>query len=252
MKRNTLLGFAFLLSGLLTNVCAETNGLRIMSYNIRNGIGMDETADLRRTARVIDSVGADIVAVQEVDSVTGRSQGRDILKELGEMTGMSHRFGAAIEYDGGKYGIGILFKGDPIGYSQIAMPGREESRTMLIIEFADFVFACTHLSLTEEDRMASIGLIREAAARYEKPFFIAGDMNSLPDEAFTKTLGQEFTIISPTAGTTYPADKPTDLIDYIAIENQFAKKIRIEDRRIIDEPAASDHRPICVDVEIEY
>ena len=99
--------------------------------------------------------------------------------------------------------------------------------------------------------MASVGLIKEAAARYEKPFFIAGDMNSRPDEAFIKTLGKEFTILSPTEGATYPADKPTDLIDYIAIKNQFAKKIRIEDRTIIDEPAASDHRPICVDLTIE-
>ena len=62
---------------------AERNTLRIMSYNIRNGRGMDEVTDLGRIAEAIRKVAPDVVAVQEVDSVTGRSGGIDVLRRLG-------------------------------------------------------------------------------------------------------------------------------------------------------------------------
>ena len=62
---------------------AERNTLRIMSYNIRNGRGMDEVTDLGRIAEAIRKVAPDVVAVQEVDSVTGRSGGIDVLRTLG-------------------------------------------------------------------------------------------------------------------------------------------------------------------------
>ena len=47
----------------------------LMSYNIRNGVGMDNVRDIDRTAAVIAAVAPDAVAVEEVDSVTGRSGG---------------------------------------------------------------------------------------------------------------------------------------------------------------------------------
>ena len=46
--------------------------LRIMSYNIHNGMGLDGRRDLERIAAVILEVNPDIVALQEVDSVTER------------------------------------------------------------------------------------------------------------------------------------------------------------------------------------
>ena len=54
----------------------QRNRLKVLSYNIRNGKGMDERADYQRTARAIRKYGADVVAVQEVDSATQRSNGR--------------------------------------------------------------------------------------------------------------------------------------------------------------------------------
>ena len=57
-----------------------------MSYNIRNGRGMDDVADFRRTAAVINKVCPDVVAVQEIDSVTGRSGGKDVLREIAGLT----------------------------------------------------------------------------------------------------------------------------------------------------------------------
>lgn len=122
-----------------------------MSYNIRNGRGMDDVADFRRTADVIIKACPDIVAVQEIDSVTGRSGGKDVLREIAGLTLMHHTYAPAIDYDGGKYGIGMLSKEKPLGYKRLPLPGREEARALLIVEFEKYIYCCTHLSLTEED-----------------------------------------------------------------------------------------------------
>ena len=125
---------------------AERNTLRIMSYNIRNGSGMDEVTDLGRIADAICKVAPDVVAVQEVDSVIGRSGGIDVLRTLGERTLMFPTYAPAIDFDGGKYGVGMLSKEKPVSYRYIALPGREEERVLLWVEFERYIFCCTHLS----------------------------------------------------------------------------------------------------------
>ena len=95
--------------GLLLGACTQRQTtLKFMSYNIRNGRGIDNVQDLGRVAEIINRTAPDIVALQELDSVTGRMAGRFIPGELGEMTGMHARFCRAIDYDGGAYGVGLL------------------------------------------------------------------------------------------------------------------------------------------------
>ena len=65
-------------------------------------------------------------------------------------------------------------KEKPLGYRYLPLPGREEARALLVVEFEKYIYCCTHLSLTEEDRMLSLPVIRQVAASANKPFFIAG------------------------------------------------------------------------------
>ena len=48
----------------------QARDIRMMSYNIRNATGLDGKIDTRRIASVIDSVAPDVVAIQEIDSIT--------------------------------------------------------------------------------------------------------------------------------------------------------------------------------------
>jgi endonuclease/exonuclease/phosphatase family metal-dependent hydrolase len=64
---------------------AENNSLRIMSYNVRNCRGMDDVTDFDRVAAVINRVDADVIALQELDSMTAR-QGVYVLSELAGRT----------------------------------------------------------------------------------------------------------------------------------------------------------------------
>ena len=226
----------------------DNNSLRIMSFNIRNGRGMDDITDIQRTADAINRACPDVVAIQEIDSVTARSGKTDVLRELAEKTLMFRTYAPAIDFDGGKYGIGMLSKEKPLHYRYLSLPGREESRALLIVEFEKYIYCCTHLSLTEEDRMLSLPVILKEVASAGKPLFIAGDMNAKPDSEFIKALQQHFVLLTNPKQFTFPASNPRETIDYIAA---YAKDttafVRISSE-VLDEPLASDHRPIVSDV----
>ena len=136
---------------------AET--LRVMSYNVRNGRGMDNKVDYPRIAEIIQKNAPDVVALQELDYKTSRSQGVDVLSEIASLSGMYPTYGAAIDFQGGKYGVGILSKEKPIRVETTPLPGREERRVLLCVELENYVVFCSHWSLTEEDRNSTVAII---------------------------------------------------------------------------------------------
>ena len=223
---------------------AKSHDLRIMTYNIRNANGMDRITDYNRIAEVIESADPSIVAIQELDSFTERNKAF-ALKEIADRTGYHYAFSAAISYAGGKYGIGILSKEKPLSVHNIPLPGTEEKRTLQISEFKNFTFFNTHLSLTEEDRIASIKIINAELAKYKKPVFLAGDLNAVPSSATIKMLKKDWTLLSGEAFT-FPADDPDRCIDYIfSTPDNPLKIIRKE---VINDSIASDHRPLFIDL----
>ena len=229
----------------------ENNSIRIMTYNVHNGIGMDNITDYQRIAEVINRVAPDLVAVQELDSAAQRSNGVYVLKEIAEHALMHYTYGAAIDFQGGKYGIGILSKEKPLNYHTVPLPGREEARLLLIAEFEDYVFCCTHFSLTEEDRNSSASIIQEAVKDIRKPLFLAGDMNSEPESPTQQSLMENFTILSNSKAPTFPVVDPRECIDYIYGYNNGNTYSVLKRQVLTDEQVASDHLPLFVDVRLK-
>jgi endonuclease/exonuclease/phosphatase family metal-dependent hydrolase len=219
-----------------------------MSYNIRNATGMDNVTDYRRIAEVIKSVDADVVAIQEIDSVTQRSKGVFVLEEIAKHAKMELSFSASIPYQGGKYGTGILSKEKPVSTKSVALPGREEARSMLIAEFKDYVVCCTHFSLNPEDRLLSVAVINEHTKQFKKPVFLAGDLNDLPSSKPILELQKSWTILNDTARFTFSSNNPQICIDYILARTD--DRIEAINSTVIDEKIASDHLPVYVDVVI--
>ena len=227
----------------------EDNSLRIMSYNVRNGVGMDNITNYQRIADIITEMNPDVVALQELDSATQRSKNVFVLRELAENALMHYTYAPAIDFQGGKYGIGILSKEKPINHRIIPLPGREERRVLLIVEFPRYVVCCTHLSLTEEDRNASVSIIREAIKGYSKPLFLAGDINSNPESELQKSLSETFKTLNNPKENTFPSSNPETCLDYIyGIKNDSYTLLQ---RRVIKGKLASDHLPLFVDVRIK-
>lgn len=240
------LGVAFL--SLIISQMQAGDVVRLMSYNVRNARGLDNVHSCQRIANVINNARPDVVAVQELDSVTGRSNHTDVLRELGERTQMHWFFAPAIDYDGGKYGIGLLTKTKPLAVRRLPLPGREEERALLIAEFDRFFFACTHLSLTREDREKSLAILKAEATRAGKPFFLAGDLNAEIGSEFIKELQKDFRILSDVKHPTFPADKPEVILDYIVASKRMEPDFVVKSAQVIDEPLASDHRPTLVEL----
>jgi len=224
--------------------------LRLMSYNIRNTKGMDGIHNIQRIANVIINEAPDVVAVQELDSMTTRSGQKYVLGELADRTQMHAIYAPAIDFQGGKYGIGILSRQKPMGIKIYPLPGREESRMLMVAEFKDYYFACTHLSLTEEDRLASLDIIKSSTKKSHKPYFLAGDLNDQPESKFIQALQQDFQILTNTKHATFPAPKPTETIDYIAAWKHNTNDFANLSARVLEEPIASDHRPLSVQLRM--
>lgn len=244
--RNGLLTAAFGFAAL--GCTTQPAGLRVMTYNVRNGIGIDGVQDLGRICEAIGRAAPDIVALQEVDSATRRTGGLFVPAELGRMTGMHATFGRAIAFDGGSYGVGLLSRAEPLSVRRIPLPGREEERTLLAAEFPEYVVCVTHLSLTPEDRAASFGIIRAATDTCRKFVLLAGDFNTEEAKQALGGLGGVFLPLSDPAQATFPSDGPTVCIDYILGRN-LPSPLYITERTVDSTARGSDHCPLWVALE---
>lgn len=145
--------------------------------------------------------------------------------------------------------LGILSKIPPVNVKRYPLPGREKRRVLLVVEFEKYIVACTHFSLNESDRLTSVSLINEIVKETTKPLFLAGDMNSEPDSPPQKALSRTFAVLSDVKQNTFPSINPDRSIDYIYLYRN-GHDCSVLKSCVIDEPMASDYRPIYVDVRL--
>ena len=220
--------------------------VNVMSYNVQHCAGVEMDINYDRTADIIWRQQPDVVALQELDSVTTRSEGLNQIEELARRTLYYPVYASAIDYKGGKYGVGILTRERPLSVTRTPLPGKEP-RVLLVVELENYVMACAHLDLMEENRLASIPILVREAKKWQKPFLIAGDWNDTPDSKTMKEIGKFFTVNSGKKPT-FPAQEPKDCIDYIASFNAYPA-VGLKSW-VLDEPTASDHRPLMTTLRL--
>lgn len=226
---------------------ALADEIRVLSYNIHHGVGLDGKLDLKRIAEVIRKEKPDFVALQEVDNMAGRSGKVDQAAVLAKMLGMHHAFGKCIDLQGGGYGNAVLSI-HPISNTVIhRLPGSGEPRVVLEVETKidgkKLSFASVHFDWrTEKVRMMQAKAVEKNFTAHKHPVILLGDFNAKPDSKTMRFLAKNWTIV-PKAGAklTAPANKPHSEIDYILTLGLDASKAIC---KVIDEPVASDHRPI--------
>jgi len=231
------------------------NSYSIMSYNVRNCKGLDNVTNIPRIAEIITRHTPDFVALQELDSMTTRYNQKYVLEEIANAVAMNYIYAPAINYDGGKYGIGLLSKEKAISAIQIPLPGTEESRTLLLVEFEKLYVCCTHFSLTPADQLESVKVLRDFFAHIEKktyskkPIILAGDINATPDSETQKMMLKYFKNLSGTQPT-FPANAPDRCIDYIYYFNPIQNNaVSSKNKQVIEESVASDHRPVMIQIK---
>ncbi len=238
--------------------------LRVLSYNIHHGAGMDGKIDLTRIADVIKKAEADLVALQEVDVKTTRVRGVDQAGELAKLTGLHHLFGKAIDFAGGDYGQAVLSRW-PIEKSHIhrlpAIKGESERRIALETTVPipgipqPLRFITTHLDHVADntDRLVQCKKLNEIFAAEDDltPTLLAGDMNAQPHAEEMKLIAAKWSSAAAAPGMkgepTYPSDKPRVQIDYVLLRP--AGQWRVIEVTVIEEKIASDHRPLLAVLE---
>lgn len=234
---------------------ASQKTIRVMTYNIHVGVGMDKKLDLPRIANVIKQQHADLVGLQEVDRGVERTQRIDEIAELAKLTKMDYAFAFNLKYQGGQYGVAILSR-FPIRATdhRLYQNLREAERRGFIraevnVDGRVVNFLTTHLDYQYEDgRIFEAEQLLSALKDVKGPLIVVGDFNDVPTGGAYQLMKTQFDDAwFAEDGFTYPTDKPTKRIDYILMRR--GDRIRAKNAWI---PAtlASDHVPVVADLEI--
>lgn len=234
--------------------------LRVMSYNIHHGEGIDKRLDLERIAKLILDAKADVVGLQEVDRWVERTQRRDLPAELSKLTGMAVIFSRNITYQGGEYGNAVLTR-FPVKrwqntHYRMLRPGEQRGLLQLVLEISgrEVLFMNTHIDYRPDDaeRLINADEIKAAIERAgDLPVILVGDFNTLPGtpthEKIKRFLTDSWERVGQGPGFTIPAAKPSKRIDYIFVSAATVEPLKME---VLSSPA-SDHLPVVADLRLK-
>jgi endonuclease/exonuclease/phosphatase family metal-dependent hydrolase len=233
--------------------------IRVMTYNIHVGVGMDKKLDLPRIAETIKHEHADLVGLQEVDRGVERTQRIDEIAELARLTKMDYAFAFNLKYQGGQYGVAILSR-FPIRATdhRLYKNTREAERRGFIraevsIDGRVINFVTTHLDYQYEDgRVFEAEQLLAGLRDVQGPLVVVGDFNDIPAGGAYQLMKTQFADAwvdtrANDSGFSYPADKPAKRIDYIWLR----RSDRIAATRAwIPLTLASDHVPVVADLKL--
>ena len=253
MLKSTLTCLLLSLLGVAAAEAHEPIEIRVVSYNIHHGEGLDDKLDLPRIAQVLEQANPDIIALQEVDQNTERTEKVDQTAVLAKLLKMKSVFGDNIDYQGGRYGNALLTKYDSISVTNHKLPALTpgEQRGLMEADIAvpglnqPLKFLATHFDYRRDnnERVASCEMIKKLTQDWgDRPALMAGDLNALPDSETLRLLQEHWTRANKEVEPTFPSDKPVRQIDYILLRP--ASGWKVVEFQVLDEAVASDHRPI--------
>lgn len=240
-------------------VILKNQRIRVMTYNIHVGVGMDKKLDLQRIADVINAEHPDLVGLQEVDRGVKRTEGKDEIAELAKLTSMSFAYAHNLDYQGGQYGVAILSRFPIRSSDHRKYENRREAERRGMIRVEVEVngrvvnFVTTHLDYQYEDgRVFETEQLLKFIDGVKGPLIIVGDFNDEPTGGAYKLMMADFddAWIGAKAkgdGLSYPADKVAKRIDYVFTRRLDRSRIR---KAWTVETLASDHIPVVVDINL--
>ena len=230
---------------------SEMQKLRVVSYNIKHGLGNDGRLDLKRTASLLNNLSADFIGIQEVDNKVQRSGGVDQAQTLGKSLQMHSAFGSFMDYQGGQYGLGILSKYPILKADEIRLPTGNEPRVALACRIqlpdqTEVVVVNLHFDWVEDDKFRFMQA--ETLAKYldtlTLPYLLIGDFNDQPKSRTLELLSRnKLAAVKPMNDRlTYSSTDPSIEIDFIFASPRDSWQFRY--CRVLDGKVTSDHRPV--------
>lgn len=161
--------------------------IKIITFNIAHGKGLDGIIDIERQAEVIKLYNPDIVFLQEIDMYTKRAGERNQIREFGKKIYLPYcSMESNITLEDGYYGDGIISR-FPISFSvNYLMPLTDlnhEQRGILCnrISFgtAKINLFSVHLSTYEDERILACKELNRIISKIDKNeiIIVGGDFN---------------------------------------------------------------------------
>ncbi len=233
-----------------------TLALRLVTWNIRHGEGLDHRVDADRIARELAALAPDVVCLQEVDVGVARSQRLDLPAELARRLCMHAAFGKNINYQGGTYGNAILARW-PIAWQHnlhYRMLRTDEQRGLLQVGLTTTAgtvgIGCTHLDFRPDPSERLLNAEEILSAVRTRPLaVITGDFNDRPGSELHARLCAAlvdcWAAVGQGDGASFPADAPDRRIDWVLTpEGTIVRAAQVV------ATAAADHRPVVIDLTV--
>ena len=246
--------------------CNQTkiSNLKIMTYNIRHGEGLDGVQDLSRAAEIIKAQAPDLCGLQEIDNYCLRSDSVGQTDYLAQKTNMTGTFCKFINFQGGEYGMATLSAKPLISTKLLKLPdGVQEPRSSIIheVQIAEgctLVFVNVHLDWIESDegvasRLNQTKVLMQYIDSINKPVIITGDFNCTPDSPTMKYFEKHgFEFVNKGADNLSFQGTTKVEIDHVIFRSTKEVKIKAKSINLLEEPVVSDHRPLVAQLEIVY
>lgn len=256
--------------------------LRFVTFNIAHGRGplpvhqsLRSTAQIRvnllKIAALIKKLGADIVAVQEVDENSRWNGGFNHLTFLSEHSGLPFTaIGLTNQRSGAyplNYGNGVLSRW-PVKHAETLTFGRRQLGDKGFLYAEIELEAGRHLPVislhlhhtSRRQRLLQAGILMKfmterairRGGRWVAPPILCGDFNNPPHrpDATAMLLGyceetNNYTLL-PKLGRSFPAALPALLLDFVLLPEE-CRPVHSE----VVRSYTSDHRPVLVDFDLD-
>ena len=260
--------------------------VKVMVWNIHNGVGSDAKLDLDRFVEVIQAADVDVVGFNEVDYKTRRSEGVDQAGYIAEQLGWNYYYGGNFPYQGGQWGNAILTRYPILSTNNTLLDnpkvpknnGQGILHTVLDIDGIPVNFFVTHLEAhIQEIRFNQAKQAMRVISQVQGPKIVLGDLNALATygnlqmvlEPEIPVFLKEFADAHSTyrvltdwetakedsqagylgGGLTFPANSPGKRIDYILASFDLRISGKPYSAQTIS-TIASDHLPFVAEVVI--
>ena len=220
--------------------------LTFASYNIHKGIGADRRRDPDRIVAVIEEIGADIIALQEVDERFGSRRAvldKDALAEAGYQIAAKRTKPASM----GWHGNALLVRDtmeiiDVDAHKLPQVEPRGAIRATLRAKGQDICVTGMHLDLSGLRRKRQFAHICNASRAPGLPAVMLGDCNEwLRPFGGSRGLAAHWHMVEP--GRSFPAHRPLLSLDRVVHTSDWKLEAADVHSSAIARQA-SDHLPI--------
>jgi endonuclease/exonuclease/phosphatase family metal-dependent hydrolase len=219
--------------------------MRVMTYGIRHGKGMDGKTNLRRIAKEIAEAHPDVVTLQGVDRFSPRSGFQDQLNRLSKQLGMYSCFSPSVNLLIVQYGNAILSRYPIIAKKIQYIGGSIERRSILTARLQigeeTVIVLNTHLGVHTKERMKQVPILLEVLNKLERPAIITGDFNMEMDDPLMKRFNNHWQKI--VLQNKFPTVENGREIDHIFVNMPTEQAIAKVYPSIV-----SDHYPVIAEI----